>query len=86
MVYNTATSSQSFYINNTLIGTANILTLQYNINAGIYFGVGATQLYGGGGVSTAFPGVFGPTHLYNRALSVDEISQTFSAYRGRFGI
>lgn len=86
MVYNTATSSQSFYINNTLIGTANILTLQYSITAGIYFGVGSAQLYGGGGASTAFPGVFGPTHLYNRALSVDEINQNFAAYRGRFGI
>lgn len=86
MVYNTATSSQSFYINNTLIGTANILTLQYSITAGIYFGVGSAQLYGGAGYGTAFPGVFGPTHLYNRALRVDEINQNFAAYRGRFGI
>jgi hypothetical protein len=84
MVYNYTAGVQSLYINNTLTGTAGVITGTFNV-IDPNFNLGGT--YSAGGPSPiAFPGYFGPTQVYNRALSANEISQNFAAYRGRFGV
>jgi hypothetical protein len=43
-------------------------------------------LLDGVGIIDAFPGRCGPTKIYNRALSREEMLQNFNAHRGRYGV
>jgi hypothetical protein len=49
---------------------------------------GTTSLFLGSNVGTGlyWAGEISNVSLYNRALSSDEITQNFNAYRGRYGI
>ena len=40
----------------------------------------------GGGSSYAFDGDMGPFHVYNRALSANEVLHNYNALKGRFGL
>jgi len=70
------------YLNGSSLGTA---TLTWNKPASIYFGIMTsdstnmgTNAHGNGNISSFF--------TYNRALTIQEITQNFNATKGRFGL
>ena len=75
-----SSASQKIYVNDSLAdsnttGGGNIDT---SSSYGFEIGRSNTNLYWGGN--------FAIGHIYNRALSLSEISQNFNAKRGRFGV
>lgn len=59
----------------------------YSRLSGVTYGLGKNQLfanYGGGG--DHFLGKVATVQMYNRALSDDEIAQTYHTFKGRYGL
>jgi hypothetical protein len=94
-VYVTVTRNTSgevkTYRNGTLITTVNLTAGKLTAGGSLCIGaeqdaVGTGEY--GGGLATAqmFSGKIGNVHIYDRILSDQEISQNFSALRGRFGV
>lgn len=77
------TTNHYVYLNGALVGTsssadANNKTLNTTISP-IYIGPAVTTTWG------AFDGKIGALRIYNRALSLAEISTNFNVYKTRFG-
>jgi len=73
-------STKRIYVNGILAASGSSSgTVTQNTTGAAFIGI-----YGGGGYP--YNGKIAQTILYNRALSLDEISQNFNAIRGRYGI
>ena len=87
MVYSTINAYHAIYVNGQLANIANPpLTTGTFVVTNPNFNIGSSNGSGGGATQVPFPGSFGPTQVYNRMLSSDEIQQNFNAFRGRYGI
>jgi len=87
MVYSTINAYHAIYVNGQLANIANPpLTTGTFVVTNPNFNLGSSNGAGGGATQVPFPGSFGPTQVYNRMLSSDEIQQNFNAYRGRYGL
>jgi len=87
----TVPSTYSFYVNNALIlsGSSPGQTGSYNQNLPATIGIGRADVEGSGGPGPerqTFPGSIGQCLIYNRALSLAEITQNFQDTRGRYGV
>ena len=79
-----------FYVNGALHGSAAAATQEYNatniVTAG-NIGFAKPQVDGGGTANYSYyPGRIHAAKIYNRALSAFEVSQNYSALRGRYGV
>jgi hypothetical protein len=87
MVYSTLNNYHAMYLNGKLIGTASpALTTGTFALTNPNFNIGSANGAGGGATQVSFPGSFGPTMLWNRALTAAEVQQLFNAHRGRYGV
>jgi len=75
-----SSASQKIYVNDSLAGsnTTGGGNIKTDTSYGFEIGRSNTNAYWGGN--------FAIGHIYNRALSLSEISQNFNAQRGRFGV
>ena len=76
-------SSLKIYINGVL-DTTFTHTTSLTVDNTIEFGRGA--LYIAGSVYHPFTGSIGQVHVYNRALSADEVLRNYNSLRGRYGL
>lgn len=88
VAWNNSTKSASFYVNGLLSSTATDATITENASNAVPLTVGtfrgASATYGGG--SGFFPGYISNAMIYNRILTVSEISSNFNSLRGRYGV
>lgn len=86
MTYNSSTTTLTGYINaSTTNSTTGSRSAPYNNGNGLYYGLGSgdsTSL----GDGSYLAATFGAFRVYNRALTLTEITQNFNAVRGSYGL
>jgi hypothetical protein len=79
------TAGIATYVNGTAGGTR-AGAKQNPGGAGTFLSMGLPAADYLGGVTNYFNGYIGAWKIYNRALTLDELSQNFNALRGRYGV
>lgn len=81
-VYNRSASLLSCFVNGVLVGTGTFPNATNSLGSNSRVGMGSWVA----GSNIGLNGYLGPTLIYNRALSSNEVAQNFNAHRGRYGL